>query len=213
MQLSLAGGSDGKESACNAGDMDSIPGSERSPGGGNGYPLQYSCWRIPWTEEPGGLQSMGSQRVGQDWESNTLESTMGWIQEFPQIPRSVKAQVSYIKWSCKVSPFYPWFLRSWTQPTQDRFLWIWNPSIWRADCSHYISQYWTPSLEISDSMRIYSEISPLRKQHSCTHLLVWYGVIANPGELWVSEVRDEYMHLANIYYKPTIFRKCARYYK
>ena len=32
--------------------------------GGNGSSLQYSCWRIPWTEEPGQLQSMGSQRVG-----------------------------------------------------------------------------------------------------------------------------------------------------
>ena len=37
------GGSDSKESACNAGDPDSIPGSGRSPGEGNGYPLQYSC--------------------------------------------------------------------------------------------------------------------------------------------------------------------------
>ena len=37
------GGSDGKESACNAGDLGSIPGSDRSPGDGNGYPLQYSC--------------------------------------------------------------------------------------------------------------------------------------------------------------------------
>ena len=36
-------GSDGKESACNAGDQGSIPGSGRSPGEGNGYPLQYSC--------------------------------------------------------------------------------------------------------------------------------------------------------------------------
>ena len=36
------GGSDAKESACNAGDPGSIPGSERSPGEGNGYPLQYS---------------------------------------------------------------------------------------------------------------------------------------------------------------------------
>ena len=36
-------GSDGKESACNAGDPSSIPGSGRSPGEGNGYPLQYSC--------------------------------------------------------------------------------------------------------------------------------------------------------------------------
>ena len=36
------GGSDGKESACNAGDLDSTPGSGRSPGEGNGNPLQYS---------------------------------------------------------------------------------------------------------------------------------------------------------------------------
>ena len=47
------GGSDGKESACSAGDPGSIPGLGSSPVEGSGYPLQYSCWRIPWTEEPG----------------------------------------------------------------------------------------------------------------------------------------------------------------
>ena len=51
----------GKEMTCNAGDTASIPGSGRSPGVGNGNPLQYS-WEIPWTEEPGGVQSMGSQK-------------------------------------------------------------------------------------------------------------------------------------------------------
>ena len=40
--VGFPGGSDGKESACNAGDLGLIPGSERSPGEGNGYPLQYS---------------------------------------------------------------------------------------------------------------------------------------------------------------------------
>ena len=50
----------GKESACNMGDWGSIHGSGRSPGEGNGNPLQYSCLeKIPRTEEPGGLQSMG----------------------------------------------------------------------------------------------------------------------------------------------------------
>ena len=43
-----------------------IPGAERSPGEGNGNPFQYSCWEIPWTEEPGRLQSKGLQRVGHD---------------------------------------------------------------------------------------------------------------------------------------------------
>ena len=54
------GGSDGKASACNVGDPGLIPGWVRSPGEGDGTPLQY---KIPWMEEPGGLQSMGSLRV------------------------------------------------------------------------------------------------------------------------------------------------------
>ena len=47
--------------------MDLIPGSRRSPGEGNGNPLQYSCLGNPWTEEPGGLLSLGLQRVWFDW--------------------------------------------------------------------------------------------------------------------------------------------------
>ena len=49
-----------KNLPANTGDMGLIPGSGRSPGEGNANPLQYSCWEIPWTEEPGGLQSIGS---------------------------------------------------------------------------------------------------------------------------------------------------------
>ena len=104
------GGSAGKESACNAGDPGSIPGSGRSTG--EGLPSQDSwaslgaqlakrplamwetwvrslgwedplekgkathssipAWRIPWTEEPGGLQSAGSQTAGHDRVTNTL---------------------------------------------------------------------------------------------------------------------------------------------
>ena len=61
--IGFAGGSDGKESVCNAGDLGLNPGSGRSSGEGNGYPFQYSCLENSWTEEPGELQSMGSQRV------------------------------------------------------------------------------------------------------------------------------------------------------
>ena len=64
--LGFPGGSKVKASAWNVGDPGSIPGSGRSPGEGNGNPLQYSCLEIPWTEEPGRPQSMGSQRVGHD---------------------------------------------------------------------------------------------------------------------------------------------------
>ena len=62
--MNFPGGSDGKASVYSARNPGSIPGLGRSPGEGNGNPLQYIAWKIPWTEEPGGLQSMGSQRVG-----------------------------------------------------------------------------------------------------------------------------------------------------
>ena len=42
--------------------VDSTPGSARSPGEENGNPHQYSCLRNPWTEDTGGLQSMGSPK-------------------------------------------------------------------------------------------------------------------------------------------------------
>ena len=54
-----------KESACNAGDAEdtsSVPGSGRSPGGGNGNALQYSCLANPMEEEPGRLKAMGLQK-------------------------------------------------------------------------------------------------------------------------------------------------------
>ena len=51
-------GSAGKESACNAGDLGSIPGLGGSPGEGKGYPLQYLSWKIPLT-----VQSIWLQRV------------------------------------------------------------------------------------------------------------------------------------------------------
>ena len=92
MKMGFLSSSASRESACIARDPKSIPRSEISPRKGIGYPLQYPWasleaqkmgkipWRrawqptpvflpgeSPWTEEPGGLQTMGSQRVGHDW--------------------------------------------------------------------------------------------------------------------------------------------------
>ena len=50
----------------NAKEEDLIPGLGRSPGRGHEKPLQYSYLEIPWTEEPGRVQSMGSQRLRHD---------------------------------------------------------------------------------------------------------------------------------------------------
>ena len=53
----------GKESASDEGHLGSTPGLGRSPGEMHGNPLQYSCLENAMDEEPGGLQSVGSQRV------------------------------------------------------------------------------------------------------------------------------------------------------
>ena len=57
------GGSVGKESACNSGGTGSVTGSGRYPGGENGNHSSILAWKILWTEEPGGQQSMGSEKV------------------------------------------------------------------------------------------------------------------------------------------------------
>ena len=67
--------SDGNKSACITGDTCSISRPGRSPGEGNGYPRlpsKYSSWRIPWTEEPGRLQSVGLQKLGRDSVTNAF---------------------------------------------------------------------------------------------------------------------------------------------
>ena len=64
--MGVPGGSEVKASDWNAGDLGSIPGSGRSPGEGNGNPLQCSCLQNLRNGEADGLPSMGSHRVGHD---------------------------------------------------------------------------------------------------------------------------------------------------
>ena len=71
-----------KNLPANARDMGSIPGLGRSRGEGNATRSSILAWRTPWTEEPGVIQSMGSQRVGRDLvtkqqkPSGSLESNL-----------------------------------------------------------------------------------------------------------------------------------------
>ena len=70
-------GSVGKESTCNAGgtgDAGLISGLGRSPGEGNATHPSILAWKIPWTEEAGRLQSMGSQRVRHNRATSTIYS-------------------------------------------------------------------------------------------------------------------------------------------
>ena len=68
-QMGFPGSASVKTPPSNAGDVrdtGSSPGPGRSPGGEPGNPLPIHAWRIPWIEESGGVQSIGSQRVGHD---------------------------------------------------------------------------------------------------------------------------------------------------
>ena len=74
--LGLPWCSDSKESTCNVGEPGWIPGSGRSPlEEGMATHSSILAWEIPWTEESGGLQAMGSQRVRHNWETNTSTTT------------------------------------------------------------------------------------------------------------------------------------------
>ena len=59
-------GSDGKDSACNVGDLGSVPGLGRSPGEGNGYPLQYSCLENPMDRGVWWATAHGVERITYD---------------------------------------------------------------------------------------------------------------------------------------------------
>ena len=72
--MGFPGGSLVKNLTPSAGDSGSIPGSGRSPAEGNGNTVQYSCLRIPWTEEPGGLQPVWLQRVGHNWVTEHIHT-------------------------------------------------------------------------------------------------------------------------------------------
>ena len=74
-----------KEFTCNAGDTGLTPGSGISVGEGNGNPLTILAWRIPWTEEPDGLQSIESDMT----EHTHLLTVVAWEQEcWPSKPQA-----------------------------------------------------------------------------------------------------------------------------
>ena len=68
---SFPSGSDGKEFACYAGDLDSIPGWGRSPGEGNGNPLQHSCLENSMARGAWQATVHGVAKIGHNWATNT----------------------------------------------------------------------------------------------------------------------------------------------
>ena len=91
--LNFPDGSDSKESACNTGDpMDWEDPLEEGMAAHSGIP----AWRIPWTEEPGGRQPMGSQRVGHDWATKRSTGQLSTIPLFDTAaPKGILFDVSF----------------------------------------------------------------------------------------------------------------------
>ena len=101
-------------------------------------------WKIPWTEEPGGLQSMGSQRVGHDW---VTEHTHGAILELEKILEQILNICAYTKDSKQEVPLSS---ANWSLPL------ISSCSIYSSYCSS------------RSTSKMY--ISPCQKLHFCIHL-------------------------------------------
>ena len=80
INLGFSNSSDGKESSCNAGGLGLITGQEDALEKGRGTHSSILVWRVPWTEEPGRLQSMGLKRVGHDWVTNPLSINLAFIE-------------------------------------------------------------------------------------------------------------------------------------
>ena len=95
--LGFPGGSDSKESDQNAADLSSIPGSRRSRREGSGNLLQYSCPENSMDRGAGGLQSMGSQRVGHQSHQRHRQ----WVTAF--LPRSTCLSISWLQSPSAVS--------------------------------------------------------------------------------------------------------------
>ena len=79
------GGSDGKAFACNAGDRVRFLGQEDPLEKGLAIHSSTLAWKIPWTEEPDRLQSMGSQRVGHDWATSLIRNSYHKVDFFPLV--------------------------------------------------------------------------------------------------------------------------------
>ena len=80
----------------NAGDIRDeslIPRSRRSSGGGTATHSSVLAWRILWTEKPGGLQSMGLQRVGHDWSNLAVHTHCQWTLGFTGVQISLRVSV------------------------------------------------------------------------------------------------------------------------
>ena len=101
------GGLVSEESACNVGDLSSVPGLGRPPREGHGNPLQYSCLEKLHGQKSlmGCMQSVGSHRVGHDWV--TKHSTRNALMSWALVPYWLYALKISVQWFSDFVPLVP----------------------------------------------------------------------------------------------------------
>ena len=150
-------GSDHKESASNAEDLGSIPGSE-SPWRRKWQPTQYSiAWSIPWTEEPGRLQSKGSQRVRHDWATNTFFQWRQSVRCEGQLRGPGQQVIIVMLGKCRPHDLMHLFCGSYhlikSSILELAFSWISQPGVWTVSCQD-LSYCFLEKISLLDILKI-----------------------------------------------------------
>ena len=117
------------------------------------------AWKIPWTEEPGRLQSMGSLRVGRDWATSLHLATYcrsvnispvslhiqhnAQLNEFSSLTSNTTPKVHEFRFS-KPPTTYPWMKNPCSFLGQDLYIWVWLPSFTSAINFPFFHKYFCP---------------------------------------------------------------------
>ena len=149
LQKGFPGGSVGKESACNVGDQSSIPGSGKSPGEGNGYPLQYSCLENPMNRGAWRATVQGVAK-NQTWLNDKPFLSFPSFQ-FSSVAKSCPALCDPMDCSIPGLPVH----RQLLEPTQTHVHWV-DDAI---QPSHPLSSPSPPAFSLSQHQGLFQGVS------------------------------------------------------
>ena len=174
--MGFPGGSDGKELACDAGDLGSIPGLGRSPRGGNGSPLQSSCLENPHRQRSlAGYSPWGSKKSDMTERLSTVASPVvrspgfDWIH--PLVKKLRSHIVSFLSW---IFLMVNYFVSSIHNKASSRVVFCFQV-LTKASKTHkklhtHI-RFWTQFSRVHTDVKLKA---PALKQWKCCELISWF---------------------------------------